>query len=44
LPIISALAATGYNGYLSAEALPLPDSESAARATIEAFRQHVKPS
>ena len=43
-PIISALVETGYNGYLSAEALPLPDSATAARDTIEAFRQHVKPS
>ena len=38
VPIVAALRAIGYNGYLSAEALPHPDPESAARRAIEAFR------
>ena len=38
--IAAALREVGYNGYVSAEALPYPDSESAARATIEAYRKH----
>jgi sugar phosphate isomerase/epimerase len=37
-PVISALREIGYTGYLSAEVLPLPDSETAARQTIESFR------
>ena len=37
-PIISALTEIGYDGYLSAEAFPWPDSQSAARRTIEAYR------
>lgn len=37
-PVVAALKETGYDGYLSAEALPYPDSESAARATLAAFR------
>ena len=37
-PIIEALRSIGYNGYLSAEVLPLPDSTAAARQTIESFR------
>ncbi|WZO98631.1 sugar phosphate isomerase/epimerase family protein [Isosphaeraceae bacterium EP7] len=36
-PIISALRSIRYKGYLSAEALPLPDPEAAARRTIAAF-------
>jgi sugar phosphate isomerase/epimerase len=39
-PIIHALREIGYEGYLSAEIFPLPDSETAARTTIEAFRQY----
>jgi sugar phosphate isomerase/epimerase len=39
-PIASALRAIGYDHYLSAEALPYPDSDAAARRTIEAFRKH----
>jgi sugar phosphate isomerase/epimerase len=39
-PIIDALRATGYSGYLSAEIFPLPDPMAAARQTIAAFRQH----
>ena len=38
-PIIEALRSIGYNGYLSAEVLPLPDAETAARQTIESFRR-----
>ncbi len=37
-PVIEALREIGYCGYLSAEILPLPDSETAARQTIESFR------
>jgi sugar phosphate isomerase/epimerase len=40
-PVISALREVGYRGYLSAEVLPLPDSQSAARQMIESFRQFV---
>jgi sugar phosphate isomerase/epimerase len=38
-PIAEALHEIGYNGYASAEALPYPDSESAAEQTIHAFRR-----
>jgi len=38
-PIAAALAEIGYAGYASAEALPWPDSEAAARQTMVAFRQ-----
>lgn len=38
-PILAALRETGYQGYLSAEVLPLPDAESAARQTMESFRR-----
>ena len=40
-PIVAALREIGYTGYLSAEILPLPDSNAAARQTIAAFRQYV---
>ena len=40
-PIAEALRDIRYAGYLSAEVLPLPDSEAAARQTIRAFRQLV---
>lgn len=36
-PIITALREIGYNGYLSAEALPWPDSLTAAKQTIKMF-------
>jgi sugar phosphate isomerase/epimerase len=39
-PIIAALRDIGYQGYLSAEVLPLPDSETAARQTMKSFRQY----
>ena len=38
-PIVDALKEIGYDGYLSAEALPWPDSRSAATATMQAFRK-----
>ncbi|MBP3958523.1 sugar phosphate isomerase/epimerase [Gemmata sp. G18] len=41
LPVISALVEIGFAGYLSAEVLPLPDSDTAARQTIATFRQIV---
>jgi sugar phosphate isomerase/epimerase len=40
-PIIGALRRIGYDGYLSAEVLPLPDSHEAARQTIKSFQQFV---
>lgn len=39
-PIAAALREIGYDGYVSAECLPWPDSDSAARQTIEEFRRH----
>ena len=39
-PIAAALRAIGYDRYLSAEALPYPDSDGAARQTIDAFRTY----
>jgi sugar phosphate isomerase/epimerase len=41
-PLAAALHETGYDGYLSAEAFPLPDSATAARMTIEAFQRHFR--
>lgn len=38
-PIAAALAEIGYDRYASAEALPYPDSDAAARQTIAAFRR-----
>lgn len=38
-PITDALRAIGYQGYASAEALPLPDPDAAAGQTIAAFRR-----
>jgi len=38
-PIIEALRRIGYEGYLSAEILPMPDSDTAARQTIESYRK-----
>lgn len=37
-PIIAALREVGYSGFLSAEILPLPDPETAARQTISSIR------
>lgn len=38
-PVIAALREIGYDGYLSAEAFPWPDSMAAARQTIEEYRR-----
>lgn len=38
-PIARALESIGYDGFLSAEALPLPDPDAAAEATIRAFHR-----
>jgi len=40
-PVVAALKEIGYAGYLSAEVLPLPDSESAAARTIRTIRAHL---
>jgi len=37
-PIIAALRDIGYDGYLCAEAFPIPDSHAAAQKTIDSFR------
>ncbi len=39
--VFKALQEIGYSGYLSAEIFPLPDADTAALQTIEAFRQLV---
>lgn len=39
-PIVAALVEIGYTGYLSAEVLPLPDSDVAARTTIASFKKY----
>jgi sugar phosphate isomerase/epimerase len=41
-PIMHALMDIGYAGYLSAEALPHPDSHAAAQQTIKRFNELVK--
>jgi sugar phosphate isomerase/epimerase len=38
VPVVAALAEVGYDGYLSAEVLPLPDPDTAARQTMSTFR------
>lgn len=38
-PVVAALREIGYEGYLSAEALPLPDSDTAARMTAQSFQK-----
>lgn len=40
-PVVTALREIGYTGYLSAEVLPLPDPDAAARRTIDSFRKYV---
>ncbi|HVX62685.1 MAG TPA: sugar phosphate isomerase/epimerase family protein, partial [Pirellulales bacterium] len=40
VPIAAALQEINYQGFASAEALPYPDSESAARQTMKAFRHY----
>ena len=39
VPIIAALRDSAYDGYLSAEILPMPDTATAARQTIESIRR-----
>ena len=39
-PIAAAVRDIGYQGYISAEALAYPDSQAAARTTIEAYRKY----
>ena len=41
-PIVAALKSINYEGYLSAEALPWPESVAAARQTIEEYRRLVE--
>jgi sugar phosphate isomerase/epimerase len=38
-PIMAALRAIGYTGYLSAEVLPLPNGIAAAQQSLESFRR-----
>ena len=38
-PVVAALRDIGYDGYVSAECLPYPDPDAAARQTIESFRK-----
>lgn len=38
-PLADAVKEIGFDGYISAEALPLPDSQTAAKMTITAFRK-----
>jgi sugar phosphate isomerase/epimerase len=40
--VASALRDIGYSGYLSAEALPVPDPESAARIAMESIRRYFR--
>lgn len=42
-PIIAALRAIGYDGYLSAEAFPWPNPDEAAQRTLAAYRRFVEP-
>jgi sugar phosphate isomerase/epimerase len=41
-PVAAALRAAGYAGYVSAECLPHPDPETAARRTMGAFNRHFR--
>ncbi len=40
-PVVEALRQLAYTGYLSAEILPQPDSEAAAKQTMKAYRRFV---
>jgi len=40
-PVMAALRDIGYDGYLSAEVFPLPDSDLAAKTTIDSYRKWV---
>lgn len=42
-PVADALCEISFNGYASAEILPLPDSETAARQTMASFRKYFRP-
>lgn len=37
-PIVEAIKASGYDGYISAEAFPFPDPDAAAKTTIDAYK------
>jgi sugar phosphate isomerase/epimerase len=39
-PVAEALREIGYDGYISGEIFPLPDSEAAAEQTIQSFRKY----
>ncbi len=41
-PVVEALREIGYDGYLSAEAIPLPSPREAASQTMRAFQQYVE--
>jgi len=41
-PIAAALKEIGYDGYASAEALAYPDSDAAAKQTIDAYNKYIK--
>jgi len=41
-PIFDALRAMNYEGFCSAEALPYPDSDAAARQTMATFRKYIR--
>jgi len=41
-PIAAALGEIGYDGHASAEALPLPDPDTAAARTIDSFRRYFR--
>ena len=40
-PIAAALLEIGYDGYASVEAFPIPDSQEAARQSIESFKKYL---
>lgn len=39
-PLAAALVETGFDGYASAEAFPIPDTDTAAQQTIDSFRRY----
>lgn len=41
-PIAEALKEIGYSGYVSAEAFPFPDPDTAAKQTIKSFREYFR--
>ncbi|MEM7478719.1 MAG: sugar phosphate isomerase/epimerase family protein [Planctomycetota bacterium] len=41
-PIAAAIQDSGYDGFLSAEAFPIPDSQTAAEKTIETFNKYFR--